>query len=144
MVFVISTHFRTTLRQDVLLRELLPLSEHSLKKTIKEITPEHGRYAEDNDNVSKISQNNNFEYLVEPTPQIVLESLTRYLTEMLVYHLVLEANASEHSARMVAMKNATDNAKEKARQYTRTFNKVRQAAITREISEITSGIEAMR
>ena len=45
---------------------------------------------------------------------------------------------------MVAMKNATDNAKEKVREYTRTFNKVRQAAITREISEITSGIEAMR
>ena len=45
---------------------------------------------------------------------------------------------------MVAMKNATDNAKERAKQYTRTFNKIRQASITREISEITSGIEAMK
>jgi F-type H+-transporting ATPase subunit gamma len=57
---------------------------------------------------------------------------------------MLESKASEHSARMVAMKSATDKAKDMAKSYTRTFNKVRQAAITAEVSEITSGMEAMR
>ncbi|MEK9154443.1 MAG: FoF1 ATP synthase subunit gamma, partial [Patescibacteria group bacterium] len=61
-----------------------------------------------------------------------------------VFHALLEAKASEHSARMVAMKSATDKAKEMAQQLTRTFNKARQAAITGEISEIVGGMEAMR
>jgi F-type H+-transporting ATPase subunit gamma len=61
-----------------------------------------------------------------------------------LYHALAEAKASEHSARMVAMKNATDKAGEVAHDLTLVFNKARQAAITGEVSEITSGIEAMR
>ena len=70
-----------------------------------------------------------------------------YLPKLLniaVFHAMLESKASEHSARMVAMKSATDKARDMAKGLTRTYNKVRQAAITREVSEITSGIEAMR
>jgi F-type H+-transporting ATPase subunit gamma len=57
--------------------------------------------------------------------------------------MLLESKASEHSARMVAMKNASDKSKEVAHDLTRKFNKVRQAAITREVSEIVSGREAL-
>ena len=57
--------------------------------------------------------------------------------------MLLESKASEHSARMVAMKNASDKSKEVVRDLTRKFNKVRQAAITREVSEIVSGREAL-
>jgi F-type H+-transporting ATPase subunit gamma len=74
----------------------------------------------------------------------VLSVLLPRLLNIAVFHAVLESKASEHSARMVAMKSATDKAKEKAKEFTRVFNKVRQAAITREVSEITSGIEAMK
>ena len=60
-----------------------------------------------------------------------------------MYHALLESQASEHSARMVAMKNASDKAKDKVKEFTRAFNKARQAGITREVSEIIGGIEAM-
>lgn len=152
-VFVISTHFRTTLRQDVIFRELLPISEDSLKKTIKELTPEYGRYSKDDSDIIEVSENHiysagggsayGWEYLIEPAPQLVLEALTRYLIEMAVYHLVLEANASEHSARMVAMKNASDNATDLKDELSLLYNKSRQAGITREIAEISAGAESL-
>jgi F-type H+-transporting ATPase subunit gamma len=61
----------------------------------------------------------------------------------MLYHAMMEAKASEHSARMVAMKNASDKAKDVSRSLNLVYNKARQAAITREVSEITGGIEAM-
>ena len=83
-------------------------------------------------------------YTIEPDADEVLAVLLPKLVNIAVFHAMLEAKASEHSARMVAMKNATDKAKEMAGDLTRVFNKVRQATITREVSEITSGIEAMK
>lgn len=140
-VITVSTHFRTTLRQDVLVRELLPISFEKIQKDIKEIIPEYGRYSE-SEKIKKVG-NKNYEYLIEPTSyegvQRILENLTRHLVEMVIYHLVLESNASEHSARMVAMKNASDNAKELKDDLSLVFNKSRQAAITQELSEITAG-----
>ena len=65
------------------------------------------------------------------------------LVAVMLYHMLLESKASEHSARMVAMKNASDKSKEVARELTRKYNKIRQAAITREVSEIVSGREAL-
>jgi F-type H+-transporting ATPase subunit gamma len=62
----------------------------------------------------------------------------------MLYHSLLESKASEHSARMVAMKNATDKAKEVGKMLTLKYNKARQSVITREVSEITGGIEAMK
>jgi len=146
-VIMIGTHFRTTLRQDVLLRELLPISEHTLKKTINEIAPEYGKYADeiksDSAAMSVSSKLLAWEYLTEPTPESVLETLSRYLVEMSVYHLMLEANASEHSARMVAMKNASDNAGDLEDELSLLYNKSRQAGITREIAEISAGAESL-
>ena len=84
-----------------------------------------------------------WDYLYEPDAESVLEHvLTRYI-ESLVYQATLENLASEHAARMVAMKSAGDNAKKAIDSLTLVYNKVRQAAITQEISEIVSGAAAV-
>ena len=83
------------------------------------------------------------EYKLEPSPEYILKFVIPQLVEMQLYQAVLEAAASEHSARMVAMKSASDKAGEMEHDLTLWFNKARQAAITREVSEIISGMEAM-
>jgi len=80
---------------------------------------------------------------IEPDPESVLEEVLPRFTEMQVYQAFLESRASEHSARMVAMRNATENAKELVTDLTLTFNKVRQQNITREILDIAGGAEAL-
>lgn len=82
------------------------------------------------------------DYIFEPSPAGVLEQLLPRFLEVQVYQTLLEANASEHSARMVAMRNATDNAKELVSDLTLSYNKARQALITREVSEIAAGAAA--
>jgi F-type H+-transporting ATPase subunit gamma len=74
----------------------------------------------------------------------VLDAIIPLLIRIQFFHAVLESNASEHSARMIAMKNASDNAKELSRSLKLYYNKVRQAAITREVSEIVGGMESMK
>jgi len=83
-----------------------------------------------------------WDYLYEPDSHTVLDGLLKRYIEALVYHSVLENKACEHSARMVAMKAATDNAKEIVKDLQITYNKARQAAITQEIAEICSGAAA--
>lgn len=82
-------------------------------------------------------------YVVEPSEEEVLNAILPKLASIFVYHALLESQASEHSARMVAMKSASDKAEEMEHSLTLQFNKARQAAITREVSEITGGMEAM-
>ncbi|MEK7649401.1 MAG: ATP synthase F1 subunit gamma [Patescibacteria group bacterium] len=140
-VQVVSTHFRTTLRQEVLVRELLPTNIEKLTQTIHEIAPERGRFA---DTAPEKERNiNDVKYILEPSPQVLFETLMPYLLRMQIYHVVLEANASEHSARRVAMKTASDNADELASALTLAYNKARQAAITKEIIEITGTQNAL-
>jgi F-type H+-transporting ATPase subunit gamma len=86
---------------------------------------------------------NTTEYLFEPGPGAVLEGLVPHYVHFAVYQMVLESRASEHSARMVAMKNATDNAKQLIKDLTLQYNKVRQAAITTELLEITTAQMAL-
>ncbi len=80
----------------------------------------------------------------EPSPKAVLENVSERLIEVQLWQAVLEAAASEHSMRMLAMKNATDNASELIDDLTLEFNTARQAAITQELAEITGGAEAMK
>jgi len=82
------------------------------------------------------------EYIYEPSSEAVLAELLPRFVEMQVYHAVLEAIASEQSARMVAMRNATDNANELVEDLTLTYNKARQEIITKELLDITAGVEA--
>ncbi|KAB8143825.1 F0F1 ATP synthase subunit gamma [Chloroflexia bacterium SDU3-3] len=83
------------------------------------------------------------DYTYEPDQDEVLRSLLPRFVEVTLYQAILEAVASEHSARMVAMRNATDNAKELRRDYTLSLNKTRQANITKEVSEIAAGTAAL-
>jgi F-type H+-transporting ATPase subunit gamma len=84
------------------------------------------------------------EFLFEPNPAQVLGNLLPHYINFQVYQILLEARASEHSARMVAMKNATDNAKQLIKDLTLEYNKLRQANITKELLEITSAAMALQ
>jgi F-type H+-transporting ATPase subunit gamma len=138
--FVVYTNFISTFEQQAVVRQILPLISEMLGEIVHGILPAKGKYA----GIAKDEQERPSVYTIEPEADVVLAELLPKLLNIAVFHALLEAKASEHSARMVAMKSATDKAKEMAHDLTRTFNKVRQAAITREVSEITSGIEAMR
>ena len=84
------------------------------------------------------------EYIYEPKPSVVLGELLPRYVEMQVYHAILELVASEQSARMVAMRNASDNAEELVEDLTLALNKTRQETITREICDISGGAEVLR
>ncbi|NMF89672.1 F0F1 ATP synthase subunit gamma [Aromatoleum petrolei] len=119
-VYIAYTRFINTMKQEPVLEQLLPLSGEQLG------TPE-----------------SSWDYLYEPDPQVVIdEMLVRYV-EALVYQGVAENMASEQSARMVAMKSASDNAKNVIGELQLVYNKTRQAAITKELSEIVSGAAAV-
>ncbi|MBK9710700.1 MAG: F0F1 ATP synthase subunit gamma [Kouleothrix sp.] len=83
------------------------------------------------------------DYTYEPSQEEVLHDLLPRFVEVQLYQAILESIASEHSARMVAMRNATDNAKDLTRDLTLSYNKTRQANITKEVSEIASGAQAL-
>ena len=83
------------------------------------------------------------DYIFEPSPEAVLNDLLPRYIEVQLYQAILEGTASEHSARMVAMRSASDNAKEIQQELTLSYNKARQAQITREVSEIAAGANAM-
>jgi F-type H+-transporting ATPase subunit gamma len=139
-VFVGYQNFISTFEQHPTVRQIVPISPELMREVVAGIRPARGRYAPASAEVAQKPA----AYTIEPDADSVLSVLLPKLLNIAVFHALLEAKASEHSARMVAMKSATDKAKEMAGNLTRTFNKVRQAAITREVSEITSGIEAMR
>lgn len=137
---IVYQNFLSTFEQKPSVRQIIPISPEVIHEMVRGIRPARGRYAGMGEDKIQSAPS----YTIEPDPESVLIELLPRLLNIAVFHTLLEAKASEHSARMVAMKNATDKAKEMAGNLTRTFNKVRQAAITREVSEITSGIEAMR
>ena len=83
------------------------------------------------------------DYIYEPNPQEVLEALLPRYVEMLVYHAILEHIASEQSAKMVAMRNASEAAKDMILSLTQTYNKVRQEMITKEILDLVGGAAAI-
>lgn len=139
---LVYTNFRSTFEQEPVARILLPLSVGGLRSMIEGIAPTRGKFAEANADIQKEEQSR--DYLFEPSPEQVFETLLPHLIAIEIYHAFLEAKASEHSARMVAMRNASDKAKEVTFDLTREYNKARQSAITREMSEIIGGIEAMR
>ena len=121
-VYLAYTTFFNTMRQEPRIEQLLPLSPERMKEESRE-------YA--------------WDYLYEPDAPTVLDDLlTRYI-EALVYQAVAENMASEQSARMVAMKAASDNAKKVIDDLQLSYNKARQAAITKELSEIVGGAAAV-
>ncbi len=121
-VYLCYTRFINTMKQEPVIEQLLPVAADKLQAD----KTEHG-----------------WDYLYEPdAPTVIDELLTRYI-EALVYQAVAENMASEQSARMVAMKAATDNAGNLIAELKLEYNKTRQAAITKELSEIVSGAAAV-
>ncbi|MFH1032677.1 MAG: ATP synthase F1 subunit gamma [Chloroflexota bacterium] len=92
---------------------------------------------------SAIPQAQNADYIYEPKPEAVLAGLLPRFVEMEVYHAILESIASEQSARMVSMRNATDNAQELTDELTLLYNKARQETITKELLDISGGVAAL-
>jgi len=131
-------NFVSTFEQRPTLRTVFPLSLDELRLVVEDILPARGVY-------SKPAQQEDTPsvYSVEQSEGDVLDAILPRLASIFVYHALLETQASEHSARMVAMKSASDKAGEMRGSLTLKFNKARQAAITREVSEITGGMEAM-
>ena len=145
-VVVVSTHFRSALKQEPHVRTILPIDFDHIAETIKEIIPERGKFADliKEQNISFIpSKTDSRDYLIEPSAEEVLNNLAKHLFFMQMYHIILEANASEHSARRMAMKTASDNAKDLGDRLNLQYNKSRQSRITTEISEISAGAEAL-
>lgn len=145
-VIIISTHFRSALKQEAHVRRILPIDFDHVADTIREIIPERGKFAEliKEHHISFVPELEKIkEYTIEPSPEKLLEKLAEHLFSMQMYHLILEANASEHSARRMAMKTASDNAKDLGNKLNLQYNKSRQSRITTEISEISAGAEAL-
>ncbi len=142
-VMVFFTTFVTALRQDPVIREFLPIDYGAIKQSIEEIIPRAGRYSEYAKS-EVLMDGEREEYLIEPSPKEVLAELAPRLLKIRLYHAILEANASEHSARRVAMKNASDNAADLSESLTMVYNKSRQAAITTQIIEVTSGAQSLQ
>ena len=124
-VYLAYTKFINTMKQEPIVEKLLPLSSDRLEQTAEEAR-EYG-----------------WDYLYEPDPQSVVDELLKRYVEALIYQAVAENMASEQSARMVAMKAASDNAKNVIGELQLVYNKTRQAAITKELSEIVGGAAAV-
>jgi F-type H+-transporting ATPase subunit gamma len=125
-VSVLFTHFINTINQKPTVRTLLPISRFDLPQASLQ------------DTTSESSPDPMIGYLFEPTPEGVLDIMLPYYLHYQVFQMVLDARASEHSSRMVAMKNATDNAKQFIKDLTLEYNKMRQASITTELLEIST------
>jgi len=118
-LYMYYNHFVSAIQQDVTEKKLLPLTDLATEKKLTS-------------------------YEFEPSQEEILEVLLPQYAESLIYGALLDAKASEHAARMTAMKNATDNAKELIRTLTLSYNRARQAAITQEITEIVAGANALQ
>ncbi len=138
-VKVAFTNFETTLTQTAWVSQLLPV----VASTLAEKRAYEGVGGDEDVTETKKDDSMLRDYIFEPGPDGVLDALLPLYLNYQVYQMILEARASEHSARMVAMKSATDNAENMIKDLTLEYNKVRQAAITSELLEITTAMKAM-
>jgi F-type H+-transporting ATPase subunit gamma len=121
-IYLCYTRFINTMRQEPVIQQMLPLSAEAMKV-------DQGKHG--------------WDYIYEPEAKVVIDDLLLRYIEALVYQSTVENMASEQSARMVAMKSATDNAGNVISELTLVYNKTRQAAITTELSEIVAGAAAV-
>ncbi|MES2205308.1 MAG: F0F1 ATP synthase subunit gamma [Pseudomonadota bacterium] len=124
-VYIAYTKFINTMKQEPVLERLLPLDARDFALS------------------DRAKSNQGWEYIYEPSAQVVIEEVLKRYVEHMVYQAVVENTASEQSARMVAMKAASDNAGSVINQLKLVYNKTRQAAITKELAEIVGGAAAV-
>jgi F-type H+-transporting ATPase subunit gamma len=122
----IHTHFESIAKMSVTSLQILPFDVEKL-----------GEIA-DRDVLRK-----EIEYKIEPDTETLSNSIARQITRALTYQVILESEAAEHASRMIAMKNASDAAKDLRDDFEFTFNQLRQASITQELAEISAGANAM-
>ncbi len=144
-ILVAYTDYKTSLTQEPKVRQLLPISSHDLDEMLGELgrdadSKEEQMKEDIKDGAEKFTKD---DYMFEPSEEVVLKHVLPKLVEVQLYQSILESFASEHSARMMAMRNASDAARDMINELNLTFNKARQAAITQEIAEIAGGAAAL-
>ncbi len=147
-VYVAYTDFVNAAKQIARIRELLPISSHSNEIGLgvmgaNEKIGSNEEFIKEKATKHSHREQYNFEYLFEPEPEKVLAAVVPRLLEIQMYQALLESMASEHSARMSAMHQATEAASDLGVELTLSYNKARQSAITAEIAEITAGVAAL-
>lgn len=139
-VYVIFTRMINSMKEEVEVQEILPLKTHQfIKQELLENSAKgHGNYDKE-----AADQADDW-FLIYPSPRRVLEKLVYNYVTGFMYGVLVEGSASEENARMMAMQSATDNAQEMLRELSVEYNRVRQAAITQEITEVIGGAKALK
>lgn len=141
-VVLIYTDFISPIVQQAAVKVLLPFSPSEVREVVGTLV-ESRKQSKEEAEIRHTEIGKGQEYLFEPTPEEVLDTILPQLTETQVFQAVLESVASEHSARMLAMHNATDSASEILDDITLTYNQTRQANITGELAELSAGAAAL-
>lgn len=135
-VVVFYNYYVNSIKQVPVAREFLPIDDAAVKKYLEDIVDDPKALEDIKHDVT--------DYIIEPSMEAIAMDVIPMILDMMFYDIILEAKASEHSARMVAMKAAKDNSKKIADLLTLEYNKARQAMITREVSEIVAGVESLK
>jgi len=133
-VSIIYNHYVSAITQLPTVKTLFPIRKDDIRDFLTRISGKDKYVIEDV----------RADVTIEPSPEIIVEYTIPMILDAIVHETLLESKASEHAARMVAMKNAKDSANKKAASLTLVYNKTRQSAITKEVSEIVSGVESMK
>ena len=134
-IYILYTQYQSALKQEPIIRQLMPIREQILVNMLEELGADEDSPEFEAERLSR--------YVFEPSAEEVLDQILPRLVEVQLYQSILEADASEQSARMVAMRNATENAGELLDDLKLGYNRVRQEGVTREISEIAAGADAL-
>jgi F-type H+-transporting ATPase subunit gamma len=138
-VVVFYNHYVNTIKQIPVAKTQLPIDSEGIKDYLMHTLEDYVDLEKEIKNLD-----DTYSYDLEPTPEKLANEVIPMILDMIFYDTLLVAKASEHSSRMIAMKNAKDSAKKIADGLTLKYNKARQAIITREVSEITAGVESMK
>jgi len=138
-VVVFYNFYVNTIKQVPVAKVSLPIESKDIKEYLTSILADHVDLEAELPTQQDIAG-----YDVEPDPETLVSDVMPMMLDMMFFDILLNAKASEHSSRMIAMKNAKDSANKIASRLTLKYNKARQAMITREVSEITAGVESMK
>jgi len=130
---IVHSYYISAINQKAVTKQFLPLDRTDIVAFLSDIVGQEIKTMEES-----------VKYNIEPDTETIANEVIPMILSMLLYEILLESKASEHSSRMVAMKNAKDSATKKVSALTLSYNKARQASITKEVSEIVSGVESMK
>ena len=131
---IVYNHYFSAISQVALTKTILPMTAKDIREFLLLIDPKY--HPNDNDEIKNIT--------LEPSAGYLIERMIPFILDIMIEEIYSETLASEHAARMFAMKNAKDAAGKKVKTLTVSYNKSRQSAITKEVSEIVSGVESLK